>query len=143
MSIQNRPKMPPAQIYYGEIVYWITILACIVCMIGPVISLAFPERNILDPYNVFNSIFQGKSAEEVWQSVGGRFPGGHFYLGYFTYGDGLTQFGLALGCSVAIWALTGAIIAFLRKKSYVFAILGFWVALLVVLSMTGIVSGQH
>jgi hypothetical protein len=143
MSIQNRPKMPPSQLYYGEIVYWITILACIVCMIGPVISLAWPERNIMNPYNVFNAIFQGQGAEEVWQEVGNGFRGGHFYLSYFTYGDGFTQFGLALGCSVAIWALFGAIIAYLRKKDYLLAILGCWVIFLVLLSMTGIVGGQH
>ena len=112
-------------------------------MIGPVISLASPEKNILNPYNLFNSIFDGKSAEEVWQDVGGGFPGGHFYLSYFTYGDGFTQFGLALGCSVAIWALFGAMIAYLRKKQYLFAILGFWVAFLAAVSMTGIVSGGH
>jgi hypothetical protein len=135
--------MPPAQIYYGELIYWITILACIICMIGPVISLAWPERNVMNPYHVFNSIFHGSSTEEVWKEVGGGFPGGHFYLSHITYGDGLTQFGLALGCSVAVWALIGAIVAYFRKKQYLLAILGIWVALLVILSMTGIVNGPE
>jgi hypothetical protein len=143
MNIKNRPQMPRAQIYYGEIIYWITIMACIICMIGPVLSLASPENNILNPYKLFDSIFEGKTAEEVWQNAGDGFPGGHFYLDYFTHGDGFTQFGLALGCSVAIWGLLGAAIAFFRKKQYLFVILGLWVAFLVTVSMTGIVSSGH
>ncbi len=143
MNIKNRPQMPPAQIYYGELDYWMTIFACIICMIGPLISLASPERNILNPYKLFSSIFEGKSAEEVWQDAGDGFPGGHFYLNYFTYGDGFTQFGLALGCSVAIWALLGAMVAYFRKRRYLFVILGLWVVFLVAVSMTGIVGGGH
>ena len=113
MSIETAPKMPRAQTTYGAIVYWITILSALICMVGPVISVASPENNILNPYKLFNAIFEGKDAQTVWQEVGGEFPGGHFYFKYFTYGDGFTQFVLAL-----------------------------WVSALVALSMIGIV-GMH
>ena len=142
MSAQDTPKMPRAQTTYGAIVYWVTILACIICMIGPVISVASPENNVLNPYKLFNAIFQGKDAQTVWQEVGGEFPGGHFYLKNFTYGDGFTQFGLALGCSVAFWALIAAAVAYAADRIYLYVILALWVAALVALSMIGIV-GAH
>ena len=142
MSAQETPKMPRAQTTYGAIVYWITIVSCIICMIGPVISVASPEKNVLNPYKLFNAIFQGKDAQTVWQEVGGEFPGGHFYLKYFTYGDGFTQFGLALGCSVALWALIVSAVAYAADRIYLYVYLALWVAALVALSMIGIV-GTH
>ena len=142
MSTEQAPKMPRAQTIYGEIVYWITILACIICMIGPVISVAAPEKNVLNPYKLFNAIFQGKDAQTVWQEVGGGFPGGHFYLKYFTYGDGFTQFGLALGCSVALWALIAAAFAYAADKIYIYVGLSIWVAIMVALSMIGIMAAH-
>jgi hypothetical protein len=111
-------------------------------MIGPVISVAAPDNNVLNPYKLFNAIFEGKDAQTVWQEVGGEFPGGHFYLKYFTYGDGFTQFGLALGCSVALWALVAAAFAYVSDRIYIYVVLAIWVAGLVALSMIGIV-GMH
>jgi hypothetical protein len=142
MSAEETPKMPRAQIIYGVIVYWITIIACLICMVGPVISVASPENNVLNPYKLFNAIFEGKDAQAVWQEVGGEFPGGHFYLKNLTYGDGFTQFGLALGCSVALWALITAALAYAADRIYLYFILALWVSALVALSMVGIV-GTH
>jgi hypothetical protein len=142
MSTEQSPKMPKAQTTYGAIVYWITILSCIICMIGPVISVASPENNVLNPYKLFNAIFEGKDAQTVWKEVGGDFPGGHFYLKNFTYGDGFTQFGLALGCSVALWALIASAFAYAKDKIYLYVGLALWVSALVALSMIGIV-GTH
>ena len=142
MNADKAPKMPKAQIVYGSIVYWITILACIICMIGPVISVASPDNNVLNPYKLFNAIFEGKDAQTVWQEVGGEFPGGHFYLKNLMFGDGFTQFGLALGCSVALWALIAAAIAYAADRIYLYVALSIWVAGLVGLSMVGIV-GTH
>jgi len=143
MDTDQRPKMPPSQIFYGEIVYWVTVVACIICVIGPLISVANPENNTLDPYLLFNAIFEGKTAEEIWNIAGDGFPGGHFYLNNLTTGDGFTQLGLALGCSVALWALIFVAGAYLREKVYLYVYLSLWVALLVFLSMTGLVAGGH
>ena len=140
MSAQETPKMPQANTVYGAIVYWITIISCLICMVGPVISVAFPENNVLNPYKLFNAIFEGKNAQQVWQEVGGEFPGGHFYLKNFTYGDGFTQFGLALGCSVALWALIAAAIAYFKEKIYLYTTVALWVAFMVALSMIGIIA---
>jgi len=142
MNTVEKPKMPRAQTVYGAIVYWVTIVACLICMIGPVISVASPDNNVMNPYKLFNAIFEGKDAQTVWQEVGGKFPGGHFYLKNFTYGDGFTQFGLALGCSVALWALLAVAISYVADRIYLYVILALWVSALVALSMIGIV-GAH
>ena len=143
MNTEERPKMLASQIVYGEIVYWITVVACLICMIGPVISMKNVDNNILNPHFLFAGIFEGKNAETIWQEVGGGFPGGHFYFDNFTMGDGFTQFGLALGCSVAIWGLIGAAFCFLKEKAPLYTALSIWVGLLITLSMTGLVSGGH
>ena len=142
MSVDERPQMPRAQIIYGEIVYWITIAAAIICMIGPVIAMSSVEKNVMNPYYLFSAIFAGKNSKTVWNEVGGGFPGGYFYLKNFTSGDGFTQFGLALGCSVALWGLLGAAAAYLTDKKYLYVFLSIWVGLLIFLAMVGIVKGH-
>ncbi len=142
MNVPETPKMPRAQTSYGTIVYWITILSCILCTIGPVISVAYPDNNVLNPYKLFNAIFEGKDAQTVWKEVGGEFPGGHFYLRNFFYGDGFTQFGLALGCSVALYALIASAVAYASDKIYLYVGLSIWVAAMVALSMVGIFAAH-
>ena len=142
MNAEERPKMPREQIIYGEIVYWITIAAAIICMIGPVIAMSNTDNNVLNPHFLFAKIFEGKDAQTIWEEVGGGFPGGHFYLKKFTSGDGFTQFGLALGCSVALWALITVAISYLTEKTYLYVFLSLWVALLVFVSMVGL-AGMH
>ena len=142
MDMVHKPEIPKAQTVYGAIVYWITIVSCLICMVGPVISVANPENNVLNPYMLFNAIFQGKDTQTVWQEVGGGFPGGHFYLKNLTYGDGFTQFGLALGCSVALWALIAVAFAYAREKVYLYVILALWVAGMVALSMIGVMAAH-
>jgi hypothetical protein len=134
--------MPRAQIVYGEIVYWVTIVSAIICMVGPVIAMASIDDNVLNPHYLFASIFEGKSSETIWNEVGGGFPGGHFYLDHLTAGDGFTQLGLALGCSVALWALIVAAFLYLKEKNYLYVLLSIWVGLLVALSAVGIVKGH-
>ncbi len=137
MNTDNIPKLPQANLNYGAIVYWVTIASAIICMIGPVLSVAFPDNNVLDPYKLFNAIFQGKDAQTIWQEAGAGFPGGHFYLKHFTYGDGFTQLGLALGCSVALWALIAAAVAYAAEKTYLYVCLALWVAAMVAVAMIG------
>jgi hypothetical protein len=132
--------MPKAQIIYGEIVYWVTILSAIICMVGPLIAMINVDNNILNPHYLFAGIFEGKDAATIWNEVGGGFPGGHFYLSKFGYGDGFTQFGLALGCSVALWGLLAAAISYFVEKIYLYVILALWVCFLVSISMVGLGS---
>ncbi len=158
----EKPKMPVAQIVYGEIVYWLVVVAAIICMVGPLLALINVDNNLLNPHYLFSSIWAGKPAPQVWLLDGpdflegrywlvkfflgeGGFPGGHFWLRNLTTGDGLTQFGLVLGCAVAMPALIGAAIAYLCEKPrrYLWVILAVWVATLVCFSTLGIVGAGH
>ena len=133
--IQSRP-----QLIYGRCIYWLSIVAAMICAIGPVIAVAFEDKNIMGPHYLFYSIWEGKTAEAVWQEVGGGFPGGHFWLHNLTGGDGFIQFGLVLGCSCACVALIGTAIAFLREKPRAtgWALVSLWVASLIALAALGI-----
>ena len=71
MSNDNKPTMPRSQTVYGEVIYWLAILAAIICMIGPVIAMYSVENNVLNPHYLFASIFDGKDAQTIWDEVGG------------------------------------------------------------------------
>jgi len=142
MNDTERPQIARVQTVYGEIVYWVTIFSAIICMIGPVVSMSNPDNNILNPHYLFSGIFDGKDAATIWEEVGGGFPGGHFYLSNFTKGDGFTQFGLALGCSVGLWGLLATAFVYIKEKNYTYVVLSLWVSLLISLSMIGIVKGH-
>ena len=138
----ERPKIPIAQIVFGDIVYWLCVLAAVICIVGPVISILSVDNNVMNPHYVFSAIWEGKSAEVVWKEVGGGFPGGHFWLHNLTKGDGFTQFGLVIGCACALPALLGAAIAYLSVKPrlYVWVILSLWVAAIIAVSAIGIID---
>lgn len=138
----KKPHMPDAQIVYGEVMYWLCIIAAAICTIGPVISLWFVDNNVLNPHFVFAALWEGQSAEEIWNTAGDGFPGGHFFLRYITTGDGLTQFGVALGSIAALPALFMATISYLREKprNYLYAALSLWVMLLIAFAAAGIIA---
>jgi len=136
----EKPKIPLAQIVYGGIVYWLCIIAAFICTMGSVLAIAFPDKNFMNPHYLFFSIWEGNSPEAVWQQVGGGFPGGHFWLNNLNTWDGVTQFGLVVGCACAFLALLGTSIAFLREKprSYGWASVSLLIALMVILSAVGV-----
>jgi len=136
----EKPKIPLPQIVYGRIIYWLCILAALVCTIGSVLAIAFPDKNIMNPHYLFFCIWEGNNPEAVWQQVAGGFPGGHLWMHNLTAFDGLTQFGLVVGCSCAFIALLGASVGFFRGKprSYGWALVSLFVAAMVLLSAAGI-----
>jgi hypothetical protein len=142
-KVEERPKLAPSQLIYGEVVYWITVASCIVCTVGPWIAMMNVDNNVANPYFLFKAIFDGKDAATVWQETAGGFPGGHFWFSNFSKGDGFTQFGLALGCGVAVPGLVAAALAYVAEKAYLYVALALWVGMLVTLSASGIVSGGH
>ena len=236
----ERPKVPVESVVYGEVVYWITILAAILCTIGPLVAVAYPENNLLDPHKVFAAIFAQEEPGGVWalsaneepvlnvgiangsapdtgevgpmgvreavkvleefqppaadtpapeMVIGGELrlvrmaagaeegeaftlhrireghedegklvsahkarvelldvyknevvTDGHYWMADPTSGDSLTQFGLALGCSVALWGLLLTAGIFFRKGVLLYALLAIWVATLVFVSAAGFVN---
>ncbi len=136
----QEPKVPSPQIVYGRIIYGLCIVAAFICTIGPVLGMALRDSNLLNPHYLFFTIWKGSDPEAVWEEVGGGFPGGHFWIHNLNTWDGVTQFGLVIGCACASLALLGAAIAFLREKprSYGWALVSLFVALMIILSALGI-----
>jgi len=131
---EGKVEIPLAQLIYGDVVYWLCVIAAIICTIGPVIVTAFPDNNVLNPHYTFSAIFKGETPTKVWKATGQGFPGPHFYLEYPSAGDAITMFGIALGCSSALWALIAAAIGgYLREKprNYIYAAFCFWVAFII------------
>lgn len=139
---EERPIMPKAQSVYGECVYYLTIVTCLICIIGPVLAMISPENNVINPYFLFAEIFEGRTAFDVWAMVGaGDIQGGHFYMQHFFTGDGFTQFGLALGCSSTAWSLLVAAAVYAQERIYIYSGMAVFVALLIFFSASGFIGG--
>lgn len=133
-------EQPRPQRVYGGIVYWLSIVAALVCLVGPVITIAFPAKNVMDPHSLFSKIWAGNSPDAIWRSVPTVPPGGHFWLHTLPSGDAIIQLGLELGCCSAGIALLATSLAYLsrRPRSYGWAIGSFVIAVLVALAAVGI-----
>ncbi|NQT72429.1 MAG: hypothetical protein HQ553_06610 [Chloroflexi bacterium] len=79
--------------------------------------------------------------ETIWQDAKDGVAGGHFWKDNFTTGDGLTQFGLCLGCACGFFATIAAGLIFLfKEKSYGWAIGSFWIAFMIAVSAIGLIA---
>ena len=139
----DRVKIPVSQLVFGEFIYWLSVVAAIVCSIGPVIALLFVDSNIMNPHFLFASIFEGNTVDIVWGEVGGGFPGGHFWIDRILTGDGFTQFGLVIGCASALPALlaTALVFTFRREeKALIWVFFSLAIAALCAISILGLFS---
>lgn len=109
-------KQSFAAMVYGEIVYWLSIVACFVCTIAPILTVAFPENNFLNPYFLFARIWEKTPPDKIWMSAGESHFDAWFWTRNLSQGDGLIMFGLVLGCSCACIGLIGASLAFFFRK---------------------------
>jgi len=140
---EKRPEIPQSQLHFGAVYHWITITACLISLLAPVLILMFPRSNILNPNIVFTAIFQGKNPAEIWEAAGVSFQPGDFwnmFLGNFFTPDGIATFGVALGCSVTLWALIPAIRQFVKEKEYFYVCVSLFIMSLIVLAMSGLVT---
>jgi hypothetical protein len=137
---KNQIQQPLPNRVYGSIIYWFSIVSAVICTIAPILSMTYPERNILAPQHLFKAIWEGASPEAIWQMTVGGFPGGHFWLNNLTYGDGIIQFGIVLGSFCAAIGLVATAIAYVRHKpgKYFWALLSFLICVLIVLAAAGI-----
>ena len=139
----KRPEIDKSQLYYGEVVHWITIVSCLITLIAPVLILLFPHKNLLNPTLIFDAIFEGKRAVEIWEAAGVPFKYGDFwklFMDSFLTPDGFATFGLALGCSVTLWGLIPAVWQFLKKKEYFYVCVSLFVMALIILAMSGLIN---
>jgi hypothetical protein len=97
---------------------------------------------VLNPNRIFAAIFSGASPGEIWAlSSTGNFPGAHFYLRYPGAPDAWAMFAINLGCSVGFWGLLPAIgYQIIKEKNYFEAAAGILLALLIALSMMGVLA---
>jgi len=137
---EDRPIAPAWNRVYGEIVYWITFVCCLICFIGPMFSMLFPENNAMNPYFTYALVFEGMTGSEIWIALYGDWPWFHkvWWQNFFT-GDGFTMFGIAVGTTVALWALIPTMFVFARNKLPQYVLFSGIVCFMVILAASGIV----
>jgi len=131
------------QLYYGKTVHWITIVSCLISLITPFFILLLPGKNHINEALLFENIFKGKNPAEIWKAAGVQFKSGDFwslFIKNFFTPDGLAAFGVALGCSVTLWALIPAVWQFIKKKEYFYVGISIFLMALIALAMSGIVN---
>ena len=129
--------------YYGKAAHWITIVTCLISLVTPVFILLFPDRNYLNEAVLFESLLKGKKAAEIWEAAGVPFKSGDFwklFIKNLLTPDGLAALGVALGCSVTLWALIPAVWQYAKKKEYFYVCVSVFIMALIALAMSGIVN---
>ena len=132
----DRPVVPFAGIVYGDIIYWITIVATGVVLIGSVITFVTTD-NYIDATYLLSSIWQGKNVEQIWVGAVGAQPNGHWYLSRLSTGSGLTAAGIALGVASVIPAIIGAAYILLRERQRLFGTLAIIAAIITTAAAIG------
>ena len=138
---EDRPRPPVYNVVYGDVVYWITFATCIISLIGPMFAVLYPDNTVMNPYFTFALIFEGMTGADIWAALYGDFPWLHkiWWENFFT-GDGLTMFGMVIGCTVALWALIPTIFALAKEGLYYYIFFSLFVMLMIVLSASGLIA---
>lgn len=139
MNTEVRPKPPLSGLVYGEIVYWGTLIGSFVAIIGAVVTFV-TKRNFVDPGYMLTAIWQGKSVEEIWTGATGALPHGHWYIHNLFTGNGLAEFGLAIGVFTITPACLGAAIFLFKEKEPIFGTMAAIAGFITILSMIGVFS---
>jgi hypothetical protein len=59
MTDIEKPKVPRSQSVFGALVYWITVLAAVMCILGPLVAFIALDDNIINPHYEMSNIFEG------------------------------------------------------------------------------------
>ncbi|MFA4836344.1 MAG: hypothetical protein WC749_09780 [Dehalococcoidia bacterium] len=90
-----------------------------------------------------NAYSAGAGANITQVTVVDEVKGGHFWKDNLTKGDGLTQLGVVLGCSVGLPAmLAAAAIYWWKEKVRIHALMAMWVAVLIIVSVLGLLATE-
>lgn len=140
--MEERPKPPLANVVAGDILYWVCIIGAIISMIGPIVSILWPDNNIASPYHVFDRVWEGKNPGEVWAATTqeGKYPGAHFWVHNLTKGDGITQLGVWLGSISGLLASFFAGLVFLFKRNWSYWLMSWWASFMILFAMLGILE---
>lgn len=133
----DAPVVPVAGVVYGDMIYWGTIAASILTLIGEVMSF-ITTQNFMSPTYLLSSIWQGKSVEDIWTNgAAAAMPEGHWYLNQLATGDGLTTAGLALGVFTVIPAIVGSAVMLVRQRQFLYAGLALVAGVITSLALLG------
>jgi hypothetical protein len=130
----DRPLVPFAGVVYGDIIYWGTIAATVIVLIGSIMTFVAPE-SFIDPAYLLSAIWEGKTVDEIWLGATGATPDGHWYLSHLESGNGITTAGIALGVFSVTPAILGAAFVLFRKKQKLFGSLAVISALITIAAM--------
>lgn len=130
----EKPVIPAAGVVYGDIIYWCTIVATIMVLIGSVVTFT-TTNNYIDPAYMLSAIWQGKTVDEIWIGAVGAPPNGHWYLSVLGTGNGLTAGGIALGVFGVTPAIIGASYVLFKEKQRLFGTLAIIAAFITVFAM--------
>jgi hypothetical protein len=130
----SRPQPLKAGIVYGDLIYWITIFATLLVLLGTLMTFT-GGQNYIDPAYLLSEIWNGKSVEQIWVGAVGEQPNGHWYLSQLGSGNGMTMAGIALGVFSVLPAILAAAYVLLREKRYIFAALALLAAMVTFLAM--------
>jgi len=140
MEIKNS-TIKQSQTIFGDIIYWLTIVAAIFCMVGPVMAFWAMDSNALNPHHLFADMWAGMDPAAIWAQVGGVNGGGNHWVYNMFAGDGIVQLGLIIGCSVAMPAMLAAAFLYVfKEKSVGWAMGALWITILIAVSVLGIVN---
>ena len=140
---RNLPLINKSQLYYGSVAHWVSFVSCLIALAAPVLILMFPEHNLSNPNLIFTAMFAGDKPAEIWAAAGVPFETSGFwklFLDNFFTPDGFATLGVALGCSVTLWALIPALWQFFKNKEYFYAGVSLFVMALITLAMSGLVN---
>lgn len=137
--MEEKPNIPLSNIVAGTTLYWVCIVACLLCMIGCGIVMLSAENNLADPYKIFALVWEGKNPAEVWKISGqeGRFPGAHFWVRHLDKGDGIVQLGIWIGCCCALPAVFFSGLVFLFRGPRIYFVISMWVSFMILYAMLG------
>ena len=135
----KRTLIPISGVVYGDIIYWATIFASVMVLVGTVETF-ITDENFIPPAYLLGSVLDGKSVAEIWKgSPFGAIPHGHWYLGILPTGEGVTTAGLAFGVFGVIPAIFVSAYFLWRSHNGFFAILALASAIITITSMLGVI----
>lgn len=130
----DAPVTPVAGVVYGDTVYWGTIAAAILTLVGQVVNFV-SQNNHIAPSYLLSAIWQGKDVDNIWGTAVGAAPDGHWYMGHLTAGDGLTTAGIALGVFVVVPAIIAAAVVLFKQRERLFGAMALIAAAITVVAM--------
>ena len=132
--------LPESQKLFGRIVYLMGIFVGLGALLVPVLILANPSANVLNPNTVFGAIFAGETPAAIWgYTEAGVFPGPHFYLSNLGAMDSWAMMVIVVGCVYGLFGLIPAAgYQLTKEKDRMSALFGIAVAVLIVLSAVGV-----